>query len=160
MDNTKVGVTFTTSVTGLAAGKYVIDNRGLDFSGLTVPGATFPFDATTAQKGQRVEVESAGAIPASGGTITADKVRLEQQTLGGTVSNFVAGTSGKATFDLALPADSYLTGISGQTVVHVFQQAGTDNRFGTIGNTSVVRVRGLLFFTGTTFNMIARRITP
>ncbi|MBZ5523161.1 MAG: DUF5666 domain-containing protein [Acidobacteriia bacterium] len=160
MDNTKVGATFTANVTGLAAGKYVIDNRGLDFSGLTVPGASFPFDATTIHAGQRVEVESPGAIPAAGGTITADKVRLEQQAISGAVSNFAAGAGGKATFDLTLPVDSYLGLITGQTVVHVFEQAGTDNRFGTITNTSTVRVRGLLFWTGTTFNLIARRITP
>lgn len=160
MDSTKVGASFTASLTGLAANKYVIDNRGLDFSGLTVPGASFPFDAATIHTGQRVEIESAGAVPAAGGTVTTDKVRLEQQTLSGVVSNFVAGTGGKATFDLTLPADSYLTLITGQTVVHVFQQAGTNNKFGTIGNTSVLRVRGLLFWTGATFNLIARRITP
>lgn len=160
MDNTKVGATFTADVSGLNASKYVIDNRGMDFSGLTVPGTSFPFDATTIQTGQRVELDSTTAVPAAPGTIVADKVRLEQQPVGGTVANFVAGTGGKATFDLNLPADSYLGVLSGQAVVHVFQQAGTDNKFGTIANGNTLRVRGLLFWTGTTFNMIARRITP
>ena len=160
MDNTKVGATFTTDVSGLNASKYVIDDRGMDFSGLTVPGASFPFDATTLNGSQRVEVDITTAVPAAPGNVVADKVRLEQQSVGGTVANFVAGTGGNATFDLNLPADSYVTTITGETVVHVFQQAGTDNRFGTIANGDILRVRGLLFWTGTTFNMIARRITP
>jgi hypothetical protein len=160
MDTTKVGAGFTANVTGLAASKYVIDIHGMDLSGLTVPGPSFPFDATTIHGGQRVEVDTVNAIPTASGVITTDKVRLEQQAFNGTVANFVAGTGGKATFDLTLPLDSYLTTITGQTVVHVFQQAGTDNRFGTISNTNFLRVRGLLFWTGTTFNLIARRITP
>jgi hypothetical protein len=45
-------------------------------------------------------------------------------------------------------------------VVHVFEQPGTDNKSGVVSNGSAVRVRGLLFWTGTGFNMIARRITP
>ena len=160
MDTTKVGASFTADLTALTAGKYLIDTHGMDLSGLAVPGPSFPFDAATIHAGQRVEVDSLGAIPAGGGVITTDKVRLEQQAFNGTVANFVAGTGGNATFDLTLPLDSYLTTITGQTVVHVFQQAGTDNRFGTISNTNFLRVRGLLFWTGTTFNLIARRITP
>jgi hypothetical protein len=88
-------------------------------------------------------------------------VKLEQQAVSGTVSNFTSGAGGAATFDLNLPNDgsSYLTILSGEVVVHVFQQPGTDNKFGAISNGSAVRVRGLLFWSGTTFNMIARRVT-
>jgi hypothetical protein len=160
MDSSKVGGTFNVNVAGLGASNYTIDNGNVDFSGLTVPGPSFPFDPTTIHAGQRVEVESTSAVPAMGGMMTPEKMKLEQSGLGGTVSNFVSGNAGAATFDLNLPANSALAILSGQTVVHVFQQPGTDNRFGVISNTNVVRVRGLLFWTGTTFNLIARRITP
>jgi len=159
MDNTKVGVSFFINVNGLASSKYRIDLGKIDTSGLTVPGPSFPFDPTTIHAGQRIEVETIAAVPAAGGTITAEKVFLEQQAISGTVANFTPGSGGAATFDLNLPSDSNLAVLSGQSVVHVFQQPGTNNQFGTISNAKTVRVRGLLFFTGTTFNMIARRIT-
>jgi len=160
MDDTKVGASFTADVSGA---QYKVDAGNIDTSGLGgIPGApNFPLDATSVKEGQRVEVESAGSVPAANGTITAEKVKLQQQALTGTVSNFTAGSNGAATFDLNLASDgsSYLTLLSGQILVHVFQQPGTDNKFGAISNSSQVRVRGLLFWTGTSFNMIARRIT-
>jgi hypothetical protein len=162
MNNAMVGGTFTADVTGVQASHYKVDQGNCDFSGLQVQGASFPFDATTIHAGQRVEIESVNMMPMMLGTIVADKVKLEQQAVTGTVSNFAAGSGGAATFDLNLPSDgsSYLTILSSEIVVHVFQQPGTNNKFGTISNGSTVRVRGLLFWTGTTFNMIARRITP
>lgn len=160
MDGTKVGASFTVSISGLSASKFRVD-QGNNFSGLTLPSPpNFPFDATTIHQGQRIEVEATSSIPPAGGMITAEKIKLEQQALKGTVSNFMAGSGGAATFDLMLPADSHLAIISGQSVVHVTKMAGTDNRFGSIMNGSSLRVRGLLFFTGTTFNMIARRVVP
>jgi hypothetical protein len=161
MDDTKVGDSFTADVSGLQASDYRVDQGKVDFSGLQVGSGNFPFDGSTIHAGQRTEVESVNALPASAGTIVADKVKLEQQAVSGTVSNFTAGAGGAATFDLNLPNDgsSYLTILSGEVVVHVVQQAGTDNKFGAISNGSAVRVRGLLFWSGTTFNMIARRVT-
>jgi hypothetical protein len=158
MDATKVGASFTANVGGA---QFKVDLGNIDTSGLGgIPGTpNFPFDATTIKPGQRTEVETTGAVPAAGGTVVADKVKLQQQAMSGTVSTFVAGSGGAATFDLTLPASSYVALLSGQTVVHVFQQPKTDNRFGTISNGSVVRVRGLLFWTGSSFNLIARRIT-
>lgn len=161
MDDTKVGDSFTADVSGLQANDYRVEQGKADFSGLQVGSGNFPFDGNTIHAGQRVEVESVNALPASAGTITADKVKLEQQAVSGTVSNFTVGAGGAATFDLNLANDgsSYLTILSGEVVVHVFQQPGTDNKFGAISNGSAVRVRGLLFWSGTTFNMIARRVT-
>ncbi len=160
MDNSKVGVSFTADVSGLASSKYTVDQGNVDLSGLTVPGPNFPFDPNTIHAGQRVEVESTVMMPMANASIAADKVKLQQQAISGTVSNFLNGSGGAATFDLTLASNSYLSVLTGQTVVHVFQQPGTNNKFGTISNTNVLRVRGLLFWTGTTFNMIARRITP
>jgi hypothetical protein len=158
MDNDKVGATFMVNISGLSASQFTVD-KGNNFGGLTLPAPpNFPFDATTIHQGQRIEVEATTGVPPAGGMITADKIKLEQQAVKGTVSNFMAGNNGGATFDLMLPADSHLAIISGQTVVHVTKLGGTDNRFGNIMNGSSVRVRGLLFWTGTTFNMVARRI--
>jgi len=159
MNSSKIGASFSADVSGA---QFKIDQGNIDTSGLGgIPGApNFPFDATTLKAGQRIEVESANAVPAAGGTVVADKVKLQHQALNGTVANFAAGSGGAATFDLTLPPDSYLTLLSGQSSVHVFLQPGTDNQIGAISNTNAVRVRGLLFWTGTSFNLIARRITP
>ena len=62
-----------------------------------------------------------------------------------------------ATFDLALAADSALTVISGQSIVHITKVSATDSRV-TVANGGNVRVRGLLFWNGTSWQMIARRI--
>jgi hypothetical protein len=77
---------------------------------------------------------------------------LQQQGVSGVVAN--ASTS---TFDLNLAADSALRTISGQTVVHVAKTAATDSRV-TVANGGNVQVRGLLFWNGTSWQMIARRI--
>jgi len=159
VDGSKVGDTFTIDVNGLADSKYTVDLGKCDTSNLAIGSATFPFDSSHISAGQRVEVETTSAIPAANGTITADKVKLQQRALTGIVSNFVAGAGNAATFDLTVPADSHFAILSGQTVVHVFQQPGTHNTFGTISNGVTLRVRGIPFWTGTTFNMIARRIT-
>ena len=108
----------------------------VDTSGLGgVPGLPdFLFDETTIMAGQRVEVEIAASIPRAGGSVAAETLKLQQQALTGTVSNFIAGSGGAATFDLNLAPDgsSYLTLLSSQTLVHVFQQPGTDKKFGMI----------------------------
>ena len=159
MDATKIGTSFTADVSGA---HFKVDLGNIDTSGLSgVPGApNFPFDATTLMAGQRIEIESTNAVPGAGGTVVADKVKLQQQALKGTVANLTPGQGGTATFDLTLAADSYLALLSGKTTVHVLVQPKTDNSVGGVSNGNSVRVRGLLFWTGTSFNLIARRITP
>ena len=50
--------------------------------------------------------------------------------------------------------------LSGQTQVMVFWQPGTDlKNLTAVSNGQTIRVRGLVFYTGTGFNMVARRIT-
>ncbi|HZI58013.1 MAG TPA: hypothetical protein VFF39_14620, partial [Verrucomicrobiae bacterium] len=61
------------------------------------------------------------------------------------------------TFDINLAADSALRVISGQTVVHVTKIASTDSRV-TVANGGTVMVRGLLFWNGTSWQLVARRI--
>jgi hypothetical protein len=150
MDDSKVGATFTVNIAGLQASKFRV-KAGNGFGG-SLPNASFPFDATTIHQGQRIEVDTDAAVPPANGAITADKINLQQQGVSGTVSNATA-----TTFDINLAADSALRTISGQTVVHVTRNSSTDSRV-TVSNGATVQVRGLLFWNGTSWQMIARRI--
>ncbi len=150
MDDTKVGASFTVNIAGLAASKFRVDS-GNGF-GATIPN-TLSFGPTTIHQGQRVEVESNAAVPPANGSITPDKIKLQQQGVSGTVANL--GANGN--FDLNLAADSHLRIISGQTLVHVIKSASTDIRK-TPANGAAAQVRGLLFWDGTAWQMIARRV--
>jgi hypothetical protein len=150
MDDTKMGASFTVNIAGLNASKFRV-KTGNGFGG-SLPNATFPFDGTTIHVGQRIEVDSDAAMPAANGSISVDKINLQQQGISGTVSNNAASS-----FDVTLAADSALAVLSGQTVVHVTKVSGTDSRTNP-SNGGSVRVRGLLFWNGTSWQMIARRI--
>jgi Domain of unknown function (DUF5666) len=150
MDDSKVGATFTVNIAGLQASKFRV-KAGNGFGG-SLPNASFPFDATTIHQGQRIEVDTDAAVPPANGAITTDKINLQQQGVSGTVANATA-----TTFDINLAADSALRTISGQTVVHVTRNSSTDSRV-TVSNGATVQVRGLLFWNGTSWQMIARRI--
>lgn len=150
MDDTKVGASFSVNIAGLSASKFRV-KAGNGFGG-GLPSATFPFDATTIHQGQRIEVDTNAAVPPASGAITPDKINLQQQGVSGTVANNAAST-----FDINLATDSALRIISGQTVVHVTKNASTDSRV-SVANGLAVQVRGLLFWNGTSWQMIARRI--
>ncbi len=161
MDKSKMGEAFTINVNGLQTSKYRVKQGGLNFDGLDVPSATFPFDATTIHAGQRVEIDTDTTIPAAGGTVVADKVNLQQQTLTGTVSAMSADAAPR-TITLTVPADSALATVSGVLTVTVFDQAKSDHHrmSSTVNVGDQIRVRGLVFFTSVgQANMIARRIT-
>lgn len=150
MDDTKVGVSFSVNIAGLNASKFRVDG-GNGFGG-SIPN-TLSFGPTTIHQGQRVEIESDVAVPAANGSITPDKIKLQQQGVSGTVGNLAASGN----FDLSLAADSALRTISGQTVVHVTKSPITDMR-STPANGGAAQVRGLLFWDGTAWQMIARRV--
>lgn len=149
-DDTKVGASFSVNIAGLNASKFRV-KAGNGFGG-GLPSATFPFDATTIHQGQRIEVDTDVAVPPASGSINPDKINLQQQGVSGVVANAAANT-----FDINLAADSALRTISGQTVVHVTKNASTDSRV-SVANGATVQVRGLLFWNGTSWQMIARRI--
>jgi len=157
MDDSKIGLALTVDV---SKAEYQVTMESIDASGLSaVPSSpNFPFDSTTIHAGQRVEVDSDSAVGED--SAKARKVRLEQQGLRGTVSGLASPTSsGPITFTLTIPSDSAFAMTSGQTTVQVFWQAGTDlHDLNSVNNGQAVEVRGLLFFTGNAFNMIARRI--
>jgi hypothetical protein len=149
-DDTKIGASFSVNIAGLNASKFRV-KAGNGFGG-GLPSATFPFSATTIHQGQRIEVDTDVAVPPANGAISPDKINLQQQGVAGTVAN--AATNA---FDINLATDSALRTISGQTVVHVTKSSSTDSRV-TVANGGSVQVRGLLFWNGTSWQMIARRI--
>jgi hypothetical protein len=149
-DDTKIGSIFSVNIAGLNASKFRV-KAGNGFGG-GLPSAAFPFDATTIHQGQRIEVDTDAAVPPANGSISPDKINLQQQGVSGVVANAAAST-----FDINLATDSALRTISGQTVVHVTKTASTDSRVG-VANGGTVQVRGLLFWNGTSWQMIARRI--
>jgi hypothetical protein len=149
-DDTKIGATFSVNIAGLSASKFRV-KAGNGFGG-GLPSATFPFSATTIHQGQRIEVDTDLPVPAANGAISPDKINLQQQGVSGVVANAATNT-----FDINLATDSALRTISGQTVVHVTKTASTDSRV-SVANGGTVQVRGLLFWNGTSWQMIARRI--
>ena len=149
-DDTKIGASFSVNIAGLNASKFRV-KAGNGFGG-GLPSATFPFDATTVHQGQRIEVDTNAAVPPASGPISPDKINLQQQGVSGVVANAAANT-----FDIDLATDSALRTISGQTVVHVTKTTSTDSRVA-VSNGGTVQVRGLLFWNGTSWQMIARRI--
>ena len=156
--NTQIGQDFLVDISSLPATAFATDYGDCDMSGLASPAINFPFDSTHLKAGQRIEIITQGGVSASQ-PIVPVQARLQQQAISGTVSNFAALPGGSSTFDLFLPDDSYLTLLSGQTSIHIFTQPKTDYRASNIANGSAIRVRGPLFWTGTQFNMVARRIT-
>ena len=154
--DTVLGSTVSANVAGAG---YQVDTGNVDTSGLgSIPSSpSFPFDANTIHAGQRVELQSSSG--ANGTNVSAANVRLKQQALVGIVSSF-NGAAAPTTFTLTLPSDSAFAMRSGSSTVTVFSQPGTDVSHLTqaLMNGQTVRVRGLVFFTGSSFNLIARRI--
>ena len=157
VDDAKLGETITADLSGA---KFKVKKGNIDTSGIGgLPSSpNFPFDAATIHAGQRIEVESVSPMDVS--SISGDKVKLEQQALVGTVSGLSgATTTGPTNFMLTVDSDSAFASLSGKTQINVFWQPGTDlHKLTSVNSGDRVRVRGLVFFTGTSFNMIARRI--
>jgi hypothetical protein len=123
------------------------------------------FDPSSVQAGQRVEVDTnAGVTPTAGSAVAAlnaSNVELRRQAVHGSVANYNSSGSGQFTFTLNLPADSYLTLLShgAITSITVVQQPTTELRnLSTVSVGSNIRVRGVLFWTGSGFTMVATRI--
>jgi hypothetical protein len=156
--STQIGQDFLIDISAVTGASFVTDYGDCDESALPAPAVNFPFDAAHLKGGQRIEIITETGVSESQ-PVMASQVRLQQQAISGTVSGFTPLPGGASSFDLLLPADSYVTLLSGQTTVHVIQQSVTDNRAGSVANGNTLRVRGPLFWTGTQFNMVARRIT-
>jgi hypothetical protein len=158
MDDTKIGSTITVDLSGDP--NYKVKKGNIDTSGIGgLPSSpNFPFDGSTVHAGQRIEVESIAVM--AGTSITVDRLKLQQQAVVGKVSGLTgATTSGPTNFTLTVASDSAFAMLSGKTQINVYWQPGTDlHKLASVSSGDTVRVRGLIFFTGTSFNMIARRI--
>jgi Domain of unknown function (DUF5666) len=154
----QIGQDFLIDISSVPSTSFVTDYGDCDESALPAPAVNFPFDAVHLKGGQRIEIITENGVTENQ-PVLASQVRLQQQAISGTVSGFTPLPGGASSFDLLLPADSYVTLLSGETTVHVVEQSVTDDRAGSIANGNALRVRGPLFWTGTQFNMVARRIT-
>lgn len=146
----QVGANVTADV---SAAQYSVKSKA-DLTGLT-----FAFDGAHIASGQRVEVDA--ATPASD-NLTANQVKLRNQGLRGTITGSIAPFgNGGSQFTLTLAPDSVFAVLTGQTTVTVYQQPGTTlvNNISVAANGNVL-VRGLLFFDGTGYDMVAVRIAP
>jgi Domain of unknown function (DUF5666) len=134
----------------------VADNAEINPSGLSVS-----FDAGNIGKAQRVQAGAMhqASFQPSGFVLAADRVRLLQQSLGGTVSNLSGSTPG--TFTLTMAADSAFTLLAGNQTTVTVQVLSTTREDTMVGNGASVRVRGLLFFNGSTqtYTLVASRIS-
>jgi len=116
-------------------------------------GTSFPtFDATTISKAQRVEVDSENESGDSATSVSANKIKLLEQGFSGTVSALSGGN-----FTLTVDSTSAFASLTGQTTIAV-QAANAQIKGVTLANTATVRVRGLLFFNGTSYTLIASRV--
>ncbi len=112
-------------------------------------GSVPAFDATHIAKGQRVEADAASSAVSP---LVADKIKLREQALIGTVS--AATASG---FTLTLNASSAFATLTGQTTVAVTLLSGTNLKV-TPANGNTVRVRGLVFVNAGAYTMLAARV--
>lgn len=146
-DMSSLGSPLTVNVASTT--QFKIDTDSIDLTNLSFTPA---FDATSLTKGQNVETEG----PVSSSTVTANKVRLKEQALTGTVSGFTQNGNA-ATFTLTVASNSAFAMLAGQSTVTVFQQPSTKTKV-TVANGATVEVRGLLFFASGNYNMVAGRI--
>lgn len=116
---------------------------------LSLGGTTPAFDATHIGKGQRVEADTGNSTTTP---LSADKLKLREQALVGTVSG--ASSSG---FTLTLNASSAFATLTGQSTVAVSVVSGTNLKV-TPANGNTVRVRGLIFVNVGSYSMIATRV--
>lgn len=145
------------TVNGMDTAVYAEDTDEVDLTGLSLP----LFDATTLTKGQQIRVTT--STPSST-TITTGHVTLQQQAVTGQVLSSSGGGPGTSgTIVLNLPSDSYLTLLTGETQVTVFQQTSTQFvGISAVSPGATIRARGLLLFnSGATphWQMVASRLT-
>jgi len=119
-----------------------------------ISGALPPFGAATIAKGQNVRVIAQAEPAAPSTTLPGDKIKLQEQALTGIISSL-----NSTSFVLTGSNTSAFTSLTGITTIAVHTSASTQLRNGPLSNGSTVRVRGLLFFDGTNYTLIASRIT-
>lgn len=133
--------------------EFRVEDEDVDLSGL--PFST-TFSNTTLAPAQSVEVDV--DLPATDNLI-ADKVKLEEQAIRGQVTNITSQSGGQVIFTLTVPADSVFAQLTGQTTLTVAKQPSTElEDITSISVNQNLRVRGLLFFNGSTYALVAEEI--
>ncbi len=139
------------------------DRDGVDLTNLPFTPA---FDCSSMARGQNIQVVSGSSMMGGGmgggmmgggpfGTISASQIMLEQQALRGTVSNYAANGS-QASFTLTLSPDSAFAILTGTTNITVYQQPGTQmHGMSTVANGQWLEARGLMFYDGGTYKLVA-----
>jgi len=144
------------SVAANASTQFAFSN-GADLNNLDF---TPSFDALTIARGQNLRISTTNG---SAATFTADQLKLEEQSLDGIAGAVGAGSvSGQFTFPINLDANSAFAQLTGQTSVLVTVQPSTE-KFLYLGSENcvpciaggTVRVRGLLFFSGGQYRLVA-----
>lgn len=148
----------TNSATAPAAGDSVAvtitGTTQFSVESTTISGTLPAFDAATIGKGQQVVVDSE-AQPGSSTSAQGDKIKLQEQVLFGTVTGLSSGN-----FVLSVSTTSSFFSLTGAASVPVQTSATTQLQNVTLADGALVRVRGLVFFDGASYSMIASRITP
>ena len=129
---------------------FVVDAHDVDMTGLE----SLQFDANSLVLGQHLQLQSMRAIQrdsnGNAARVAPETVRLEPQTLAGTVTNYQPGTTpGTFTFDLVFATNASMNSLNPFFyTMHVYQQRGTDMQSMSAGisNGATVRVWGLVFF--------------
>jgi len=141
VDSTSNAAPTTVDISVNAQTQYSVRSDKLNVTGT--------FDATHIGKGQRIEADADGqASP-----IVARKVKLREQALVGTISNVTA-----TSFTLTPSATSAFAQQAGSTVTVAVTIASGAKVQTTLTNSATVRVRGLVFVSGTTYTMTATRV--
>ena len=112
------------------------------------------FDATHIGNAQRIEADSENEANDDSAHVSGDKIKLNEQALSGTVSSFTA-----TGFTLTVDSTSAFASLAGTTTVSVQTSSATEVKNVTPANGATVRVRGLLFVNGTSYTLVATRIT-
>ncbi len=148
-----VGTTINVNVD--ASTHYRIQSsNNIDLNGLPFTPA---FDATTLAPAQNVEADTSTSNPTS---ITADSVKLQNQAITGVVSNATPIDGSHTSFTLTPAADSVFHNLSGKTSLSVITTGATNfNGVNAVNNGATLRIRGLLFFQGGSYRMVASRVT-
>src|ERR1700674_670446 len=129
---------------------FVVDTHDMDMTGLE----SLQFDINSLVLGQHVQVQSMRAIQrdsnGNAALVVPETVKLEPQTLTGTVANYQSGnTPGTFTFDLVFATDASMNVLNPFFyTMHVYQQRGADLQklSAAISDGATVRVWGLVFY--------------
>lgn len=137
---------------------FSVADEGTGQDQVDVTGLSVSFDANNIGAAQNVDigVNHELEFDEAGMSVTANSIKLERQAVTGQVSNLSGSTPG--TFTLTLAADSAFAIVTGQTTLTVDVRNNTATDVPVANNTKV-RVRGLLFFNGTSYTLVASKIT-